>query len=284
MVGYYYCSLGTFLNIIKNKQIYLSDPLKMNDSLEIMWYLNKLNEERKENEFVSVFDLMKMRSNIDFTFEELVVCLESKGQSSIYISCFSKESDMLSQWRAYADDGKGVSIGFDLDELARNIDNILIEEVIYTNKVVQDKSESDVEVVADQIGTVLSNNNITDREEQIEVFIHELIPDLAKYKNPAFSEESEIRLIYCDDLKFETIVDSYGAFSEEWKPQKLEHDFRIIGNSNITEFVKLNFETNSIKDIIIGPKCSLSENDVKNMIKKLLAVEKPVIKSESSYR
>ena len=43
MIGYYYCSLKTFLNIIKNKKIYLSDPLKMNDDLEIKLYLNKLN-------------------------------------------------------------------------------------------------------------------------------------------------------------------------------------------------------------------------------------------------
>lgn len=39
MIGYYYCSLSTFLNIIKNKSIYLSDPLKMNDNLEIKWYI-----------------------------------------------------------------------------------------------------------------------------------------------------------------------------------------------------------------------------------------------------
>ena len=47
MLGYYYCSLSTFLNIIKNKQVYLSDPLKMNDSLEIKWYLEKLNNEAR---------------------------------------------------------------------------------------------------------------------------------------------------------------------------------------------------------------------------------------------
>ena len=46
MIGYYYCSLNTFLNIIKNKQIYLSDPLKMNDNLEIKWYLDRLNNEK----------------------------------------------------------------------------------------------------------------------------------------------------------------------------------------------------------------------------------------------
>ena len=29
------------------------------------------------------------------------------------IGCFSKNGDLLSQWRAYAEDGKGFSIGFD---------------------------------------------------------------------------------------------------------------------------------------------------------------------------
>lgn len=48
-IGYYYCSINTFLNIIKNREIYLSDPLKMNDSSEIKWYLNKLDEEQKKS-------------------------------------------------------------------------------------------------------------------------------------------------------------------------------------------------------------------------------------------
>ncbi|WP_416152053.1 DUF2971 domain-containing protein [Pseudomonas sp. Bout1] len=28
-------------------------------------------------------------------------------------TCFSKAGDVLSQWRAYADDGQGYAIGFD---------------------------------------------------------------------------------------------------------------------------------------------------------------------------
>lgn len=283
MVGYYYCSLETFLNIIKNKQIYLSDPLKMNDALEVLWYLNRLDDERNENEIESVFYMMKMRSNINFTFEELVDCLKFKGQRSVYISCFSKESDILSQWRSYADDGKGVSIGFNLEELAK-ADNLLIREIIYENKVVHDKGESDVENVADTIGTVLSEHKITDKEEQIEVFLHELIPELIKYKNPAFSEENEVRLIYCDDMKFEKIVDSYGAFLEKLDSIKLVHDFRVINSNNITEYVKLDFDPSSIKDICIGPKCLLSEKDMKNIVKEVLGIDKPVARSKSTYR
>jgi len=272
------------MNILKSKQIYLSDPLKMNDNLEIKWYLDRLNDEKSnENEFESVFDMMRMRSNIDFTFEELVASLNFKGQRSIYICCFSKESDILSQWRAYAEDGKGVSIGFDLEKL-KIADNFLIREIIYENNVVQGKIENDVEIVADGIGTVISEYAITMKEEQIDVFLHELIPELAKYKNPAFSEEKEIRLIYCDNMKFEKIIDSYDAFQEKWESKELEHDFRVIESNNITEFVKLDFDSDSIEEICIGPKCLLSKNDIKNIVRKLLGVEIDVIESKSSYR
>ena len=287
MRGYYYCSLNTFLNIIKNKQIYLSDPLKMNDNLEIKWYLDRLNNEQvtvKELEYPeSIFDMMKMRSQLDFTFKELEEILDSKGQNSVYISCFSKESDILSQWRAYAEDGRGVSIGFNLEKL-KKADNLLIREVIYVNDVVYDGNESDVECVADTINNVISENKIVGKEEQIEVFLHELIPELVKYKNPAFIEEKEIRLIYCDDMKFEKILYNHGAFHEEWKHIALEHDFRTIGSDNITEFVKLDFCNNAIEEICIGPKCLLSKNDIKNIMKQLLDIDVNIIESKSSYR
>ena len=64
MIGYYYCSLDTFLNILKNKEIYLSDPLKMNDKLEIRWYLDRLNDDNKEDAFDSVFERMRIRSGL----------------------------------------------------------------------------------------------------------------------------------------------------------------------------------------------------------------------------
>lgn len=288
MIGYYYCSLNTFLNIIKNKQIYLSDPLKMNDNLEIKWYLTRLNNEKiNSNDEIeepeSIFDMMKMRSHLYSTFEDFMEILNSKGQNSVYISCFSKEPDILSQWRAYAEDGRGVSIGFNLEKLSK-ADNLLVREVIYTDDVVYDDRESDVEIVADTIGTVIREQNIKTKEEQVEVFLHELIPELVKYKNPAFIEEKEVRLVYCEDMKFEEIVNSYGAFHETWESIKLEHDFRTIGSNNITEFVKLDFNPNTIEEIYIGPKCLLSKNDVKNITNKLLDIDINIRESKSSYR
>lgn len=97
--------------------------------------------------------------------------------------------------------------------------------------------------------TIISKEQITDRKEQIEVFLHELIPVLVKYKNPAFREEEEVRLIYCDDMKFEKIVNGYGAFQEDLEPIELKHHFRTIKKNDITEFVILEFDPNCITDI-----------------------------------
>ena len=226
---------------------------------------------------------MKFRSHLDFTFEEFMGKLDSRGQRSVYISCFSKKPDLLSQWRAYAEDGTGVSIGFDLKKLS-DATNILLKEVIYTNDVVYENKENDVLITADTIGTVISENNIIKKEEQLEVFLHELIPELAKYKNPGFKEEKEVRLIYCDDLKFESVLDKYRALKGEWRPIKLDSDFRVTGNNDITEFVKLDFDPSAIKKIYIGPKCSLSENDISNIINKIIGNKVTVKKSKASYR
>lgn len=287
MRGYYYCSLNTFLSIIKNKQIYLSDPLKMNDNLELKWYLDRLNNEQftvdKVDYQESIFDMVKKRSGLNFTFEELVEILNSKGQKSVYISCFSREPDILSQWRAYAEDGRGVSIGFNLDML-KKADNFFVSEVIYTDDVVYGSNESGIEIVADTINIVFSVNKIAGKEEQMEVFLHGLIPELIQYKNPSFIEEQEIRLVYCEDMKFEKILDRNGAFREKWNYIELEHDFRTIGSDNITEFVKLDFCLNAIEEICIGPKCLLSRNDVKNIMNRLLDIDVNIIESKSSYR
>lgn len=207
MIGYYYCSLNTFLNIIKNKQIFLSDPLKMNDSSEIRWYLEMLNNDLKKiDDSDSLFDIMKREIGFDFTFDELIATLDSKGQKSIYISCFSMESDILSQWRAYADDGKGVSIGFDLN-LISIADNLLVREVIYTGETnfsnPWDLVDNSLDLFAPhEIRAVISENKIKYKNEQINVFLHEIIPTLARYKNSAFKGEKEVRLIYCDNMMF----------------------------------------------------------------------------------
>ena len=41
-----------------------------------------------------------------------------------YIACFSESDDYLAQWRGYADNGRGVAIGFDVETIERLIEQI----------------------------------------------------------------------------------------------------------------------------------------------------------------
>jgi len=100
-VIYHYCSLNNLLKIITSKELYLFNAISMNDSYETNWIIHLINEE------------LSKRNN-DFNDEDIKYLDRSFSSNRLYpyISCFSLDSDSLSQWRAYADDGKGVAIGF----------------------------------------------------------------------------------------------------------------------------------------------------------------------------
>lgn len=116
---YHYCNLSTFLSIISNKTLWLSNIGKSNDKLELNW-LNKVFVDmviEVKNEFLNRKNLEKEKSNFDFfqKVESFAKYISKDILSECWALCFSENGDLLSQWRGYADDGKGVSIGFSSD-------------------------------------------------------------------------------------------------------------------------------------------------------------------------
>jgi hypothetical protein len=63
------------------------------------------------------------------------VCESSTGQD-VYCACFSARGDDLGQWRAYGDGGRGVSIGFNCEELKTFVNGwgnwVTYDPVVYT--------------------------------------------------------------------------------------------------------------------------------------------------------
>ncbi|SEP62430.1 DUF2971 domain-containing protein [Butyrivibrio sp. TB] len=102
-IGYYYCSLSTFFNIIKNHSVFLSDPLQMNDTDEITRVCKHMPKSDDES-----LKHVKAESGKASKY------IHEHGQNNIFIGSSSKGDDILSQWRGYGNDSRGVSIGFDL--------------------------------------------------------------------------------------------------------------------------------------------------------------------------
>lgn len=105
-IVYHYCSVDTFYNIIKNASIWLSDITKSNDKKEFSWIQNKVHNELREQ-----IILLQHDSKVIELWDKVMNAI-SYNPTKLYATCFSSSADCLSQWRGYAKDGTGLSIGF----------------------------------------------------------------------------------------------------------------------------------------------------------------------------
>lgn len=286
---YHYCSVDIFNLIISNKSIRLSDLNKTNDYMEKKWAsnivldiiqdeLSKLGLNINLSESYAYWD--GVNSHIDYLEEQLNDLLLTSDP--ILISCFSKSNDKLSQWRAYGQDGYGVSIGFDLEKIKMiecNSNNIYVDKVIYNEKSQKNKIAKCIEKAVDYMSTlyeeiplIADDFNAYFREE-FDGFCEFIVGKLEEVscciKNPAFAEEDEVRIVYNPHL-YRDMSDE--NINELFKTSKKINNYIInpikfySKDNMLVAYSDINFSrlinSGIIKEIILGPKCKLQEDDI----------------------
>lgn len=241
---YHYCSLAAFISIIQNKCIWLSDTKHTNDLQEtklvdvaIEKYLSKTVEECSgdkicRKDLINYYNAFKTES---------------------YIGCFSKKRDLLSQWRAYADDGRGVAVNINLkkldvkNELPYLTDNnkmCFLQKVIYLKSV--DINDDNINNIFSILSERIDTKKLTDKD--LLKIIDELRPYRYFCKNRAFSEEEEWRIIY------NPLVNRYNFEGDMFDKELYKNiKFRSVGNKIISYF-EFPLENDCINEIILGPK------------------------------
>ena len=124
-IGFHYTSTEALFEIVRSGRFRLSNIFFMNDYMEVDWCCNlalKMMENRKEDEFDRLFELVQQR-----------------GFDYIFCGCFSTLHDDLSQWRGYADDGRGVAIGVTLSQLVASDESGILESM----RMVYDEAKQD---------------------------------------------------------------------------------------------------------------------------------------------
>ncbi|WP_300921919.1 DUF2971 domain-containing protein, partial [uncultured Desulfovibrio sp.] len=106
---YHYCSMESFSKIIENREIWVTPAVKMNDITEGSWITALLRRYAQEN-------LSSTQKDLDFA--NAILEFIAINSYPLYMTCFSQNKDLLSQWRGYADAGKGISIGFKLNSFS----------------------------------------------------------------------------------------------------------------------------------------------------------------------
>ncbi len=291
---YHYCSANTLIAIIKSKSIRLSDLNKTNDFQEKKWashLISKVLRDRIKANNIN-FDLEEdywyndsSSTHLQYYKNEMNSILFN--EKPIFISCFSQIGDLLSQWRAYGQDGTGISIGFDYKKMKslHNGKDILLEKVCY-KEVSQEKKlgaliDSAISYMRDMFSedqVKISQDFNVYFENEFDCFCEVLLDYIGQVgctiKNPAFSEEKEIRVIYDANFPIREI-------EGDWELSEAECFFQ--NNRNVDDFIfksidyfyrdnqlvpycDLDFSKiinqNIIKEIVIGPKCGFSIDDV----------------------
>ncbi|MDB8579505.1 DUF2971 domain-containing protein [Turicibacter sanguinis] len=272
----------------------MSDIKHMNDYMEKEWafkIVTELLEEVLISEGVTI-DLDEafyyaegINSHREYFESEIKSMLDV--YKLILIACFSKDGDKLSQWRAYADDGNGLSIGFNkkiLDKLVNEgayRSSFSVKEIVYSEKE-QQKILSDIIVSGvkraknyyHDIGILNDWLEFFQLESEIfgEYIAREILDICCYLKNPSFQEENEVRVIYNPFLTEEDVEDTkLFDMKSEWRNFSISALNSMNRNGINVSYCDLGFENylfdNLINEIIIGPKSKLSENDLRLKLK-----------------
>lgn len=106
---YHYCSNAAFWSIISGKKLRLS--------------LLSMSNDQKEGQHIIEIAARLMPQDFAHKDKALDQLKNVMSRVSALGFCFSGDGDLLSPWRGYADDARGVSIGFDKSQLSLLAEN-----------------------------------------------------------------------------------------------------------------------------------------------------------------
>ncbi|MCX7111039.1 MAG: DUF2971 domain-containing protein [Proteobacteria bacterium] len=250
---YHYTNVEGFLCIMKFKKLWLSGAHNLNDHQEISWTNNK------------IFNILKQLADASGSkhAQELweVITL---NKLTPYICSFSTKGDLLSQWRAYTNDGKGVAIGFRNDLLPHSQrlpmyssvpkDSVTTLQVVYDTKVQDNTIEG---IISEYLKSRKDNPNNSDSIINASFLLNGLS---TAFKNEAFHEECEWRMIHTP-----MIMEAYETNKTTIYSGISQARHRVSSDRLITYF-EFDFsnliESGIVCDLILGPKCKMTEYDL----------------------
>lgn len=280
---YHYTRLDAFRSIIARRVLWLSDITSMNDSKEKLWI-----SEVFRHAWVKRYESGSLSAEALLYFYDFQLELEI---TPVFICCFSEDGDLLSQWRAYADDGRGVAIGFRTSRLGFPVEQRFIDVFMEEQRVAIAKCMYDRELQAALINELIAYfddlfADLDSHPKSGSVYAYEGFHNTARWclrnmsvisKHPGFFEEREWRAIFCPHH----FSDKEGFASASVGPQAS----RVRDDEEIAyQEWRLDDGDSLIAEIVLGPKSPLSESDTRSMLEAHGFSNFDVRRSEIPYR
>lgn len=282
---FHYCSAETLQAIATYGTLRFTDINMLNDEQEVRWAYSIFEE--AATRLIKRLGVSNATPEINVSFIDLIDSIISPIQliAHPFISCFSLKGDLLGQWRAYADDGKGFSIGFNADSLKNQLPATFLQ-------VLYDKEEQVKEMMRAILAIYFSfESSELGREKRFFEDCVLLGTYMTAFKNPAFSEEAEIRAVHVvsikpqgDLLKF---LDNGGIVNSTERVEATKLNFQVRDNHLVAytdiPFSPLNM-LSPITELILGPKNHSSPGNLQLFFGGLGYENLGLSKSEAPYR
>lgn len=270
---FHYCSVATALSILNSREIWMTSIRNMNDANESVgvyrMFFDLLQKVDAKGKLSSMLQIAKVPGAIQAYENPL-------GAYPEYVTCFSENSDLVSQWIAYGDNGRGIAIGFDKGQIT-NLASQMKEVLHYQN--ISYVSEGDIQQYIPSIYENLVGNQCDNEGEMMRMameHIRKIYPRGIDYKTMHYSSESEVRLIY-----------RYGLTSKkawtlgEWKFSELK---AYAKENMINTYVSMHFPDCAVKKIVLGPRYQKNYFETEVALEALNYTGIDVAQSNSGYR
>lgn len=228
------------------------------------------------------FDLLKKHDknnslDVMYKFAETTGAIQlyetCLGSYSEHVVCFSKDSDSVSQWISYADDGYGLAIGFDEDRIINitSADNTLsYQRITYV----------DEEMIKNYIPNIFEDliehmsDNALEMMDRAMALLKSIFPLGIAYKTWHYSAEKETRLIY-------QYNDKSNEFPNGWEIKECQ---TYAKRNLINSCIPLEFPKDIIRKIVFGPKFQNNFFETESALYSLGYKDAIFEKSTSGYR
>ncbi|MDB4837640.1 DUF2971 domain-containing protein [Marinomonas sp.] len=272
---YHYTDLTAFLSIIQSKKLWLTGAYNLNDHQEITWALGKIGRRLEE-----------LSKEYSPECSDIIWPLLQASSGVPHICSLSSEYDLLSQWRAYGQNGAGIAIGFKRSTLPDSsrlpIMTTARQNSLSLNQVIYSQKNQD-EIINQILLPIFQNEKIDDSARMAMSTASSTLSGLLSiFKNEAFHEENEWRIIHRPIIMGPPNGNESKIYQSISPPK-----YRVSGGKIITYF-EYDFSgaasVDIFEELVLGPKCEVSRYDLSILLTENGLGDLPIKRSKASYR
>ncbi|MEF2736199.1 MAG: DUF2971 domain-containing protein [Bifidobacterium choerinum] len=315
---YHYCSLDTACAIVQNGSLRLCDVTKSNDSAEITYgYAAATDGLRRAGlvsgsgdglRFVDDWDAL-LRPDYRALLREALSDHMLPPNRLCYAACLSEEADLLSQWRAYGDDGRGAALGFDLSDFAQANPSFTVRDggdrLLETHMMTMyrpivyghDRAAAYFDVLASRIARDVHDLRSTGECDDARIRARlldatlEFVASTAFCKKRFFHEEREWRLaVWGPNANvdgFEGLQAALAAALPRRFPDAVTHArfLMLARGDRLVPTLDLGLDLRrTLRRVVIGPRCAASARDIRMLLAGAHVADASIARSLGTYR